>query len=105
MTPIKQPQERDYLNDGIYTKEFILPQGSKTLQHVHKHSHTSILATGEVLLHINHDVIRRVKAPAVLYLGADDVHLIEALENSTWYCVWHTDIKDVTKVCESLIKK
>lgn len=93
-----------YFSDGLYAKEMTLAKGYMATSHVHKYSHLSILAQGDVYIRANGEVTYH-QAPKCIEIKAGVVHEIQALSDVVWYCVHHTDEKDINKMDEVLIKE
>lgn len=91
-------------SDGLYAKEMHLPTGHIAESHVHKYSHLSILAKGEVYIRVDGVVTFHV-APKCIEIKANSVHEIQAVSDVVWYCVHATDEKDIKKIDEVLIKE
>ena len=91
-----------HFSDHEYAKETRIPPGMELLQHVHGHSHLSILAQGTVIVTVD-GVKTPYTAPACLTIAADKEHSVKALTHVVWYCVHATDCKDPDKVDEVLI--
>ena len=98
------PQVVHHFSDGLYTKQFSVPKGFMVGQHQHPFSHLSILAKGSVILKTD-DYNTKYEAPACIEIKAGVTHFIEALEDTVWYCIHHTDEKDVNKIDEVLTRK
>jgi quercetin dioxygenase-like cupin family protein len=93
-----------HFSDGLYAKEMLIPKGYQAGQHAHKYSHLSILAKGSVKV-VTDDGVQEFTAPACIDIKAGIHHVIEALEDSAWFCIHATDETDVSKVDEVLIKE
>lgn len=93
-----------HFSDGLYAKQMILPKGHQAVSHVHKYSHLSILAQGDVYVKVD-DIVTYYQAPCCIEIKAGVTHKIEALSHTVWYCVHATDEKDIDKVDEVLIKE
>lgn len=93
-----------HFSDGLYAKQMHLPKGYKAVSHIHKYSHLSILAQGDVYVRCD-GIVTYYQAPTCIEIKAGVEHEIEALSNSVWFCVHHTDEKDINKVDEVLIKE
>lgn len=95
---------RHYIAGGVYAKEVHLSSGEFIEQHVHKHGHLSLLARGQVAVHVNGE--RTVyTAPAAVNVKAGVSHKIVSLASDTlWYCV-HAIPADLSDpgVIESLL--
>jgi mannose-6-phosphate isomerase-like protein (cupin superfamily) len=87
----------------VYAKETRIPAGFILVQHVHKHDHLSILASGSVEMVVD-DVKSVVHAPACLTIAAGKHHGIKSLTDVVWYCVHATDCTDENEVDEVLVE-
>lgn len=93
-----------HFSDGLYAKFMTLQKGFTAKSHVHKYSHLSILAKGDVIVRCGND-INYYSAPACIEIKAGVEHEIQALSDVQWYCVHATDEKDINKVDEVLIEE
>ena len=91
-----------HFSDREYAKETRIPPGMELIQHVHSHSHLSIIAQGTAIVSQN-GVETPYTAPACLVIPAGVAHSVKALTPVVWYCVHATDCKDPDKVDEVLI--
>lgn len=87
---------------GTYAKEAIIPKGTRLAKHTHPFDHLSLLASGRVIVYVDgvgtvHD------APKCLTVKAGAVHEVEALEDSTWFCIHATDETDPEHIDDALI--
>ena len=73
-------------------------------QHSHEYSHLSILAKGSVILKTD-DYNIKYSAPMCIEIKKGVHHQIIALEDVIWYCIHHTDEKDINKIDDVLIGK
>jgi hypothetical protein len=62
--------------------------GDKELGHTHPFDHPSLLASGRIRLTVNGQKTE-YSAPKLIYIKAQDVHFIEALEPNTVVCCIH----------------
>jgi len=92
-----------HFSSGVYAKETRIPAGFILVQHVHKHDHLSILASGSVEMVVD-DVKSVIHAPACLTIAAGKHHGIKSLTDVVWYCVHATDCTDENEVDEVLIE-
>ena len=97
-------QVAHFFGDGIYAKEMRVPAGYQVGKHVHTYSHLSILASGRVRLTTG-EFYKDYTAPACIEIKAGVQHVIDALEDSVWFCIHATDEKDASKVDEVLIRR
>lgn len=80
-----------HFSDNLYAKEIRVQKGGAITQHRHNYSHLSLLAKGKVRLITPGEPDRILVAPAVLEIVAGRHHAIEALEDSTWFCIHAID--------------
>ena len=75
--------------DGIFVKQMALPRKDMcVIQHVHKHDHTSMVATGAVRVWRNGFYVGDFKAPTGIMIVAGISHQMQALEDGTLvYCI------------------
>ena len=92
-----------HFSSGVYAKETRIPAGFILVQHVHKHDHLSILASGSVEMVVD-DVKSVIHAPACLTIAAGKHHGIKSLTDVVWYCVHATDCTDENEVDEVLVQ-
>ena len=91
-----------YFSAGVYAKETLIPAGHVLVQHKHKFSHMSILASGSIELMV--DGKRKIiHAPACLTIEADKHHGVKSLTDVVWYCIHATECTDLDEVDEVLI--
>ncbi len=81
-----------------------LAKGYIAISHIHKYSHLSILASGDVIVNCD-GVKQEYSAPACIEIKAGVVHEIQALSDVVWYCVHATDEKDAEQIDETLIQR
>lgn len=76
-----------HFGGGIFAKRTLIRAGVVLAQHRHKHDHVSILASGSVVLEVE-GIQRVLRAPAEITIEAHKHHLVRALTDSVWYCIW-----------------
>ena len=91
-----------FFSDGVYCKQLTLLKGHIALTHKHCYDHLSILAQGTVEITLN-GLKTRFNAPTCIEIKAGIEHQIEALADSTFFCVHSSDEKDSNKIDETLI--
>lgn len=91
-----------HFSDREYAKETRIPAGVKLLQHRHKFSHLSILASGTAIVHVDVGEIT-YKAPECLTIKAGALHSVTALTDVVWYCIHATDGETEVAAIESEI--
>ena len=92
-----------HFSSGVYAKETRIPAGFVLVQHVHKHDHLSILASGSVEMAVE-GVKSIIHAPACLTIAAGKHHGIKSITDVVWYCVHATDCTDENEVDEMLVE-
>ena len=98
------PRVEHHFSDGLYAKRIFIPQGFEIGQHAHEYSHLSILAKGRVLVKTDQDV-KEYTAPACIEIKSKVHHVIEALEDSEWYCIHATEETNIEKIDQVLIER
>jgi quercetin dioxygenase-like cupin family protein len=91
-----------YFSAGVYAKETLIPAGHVLVQHKHKFSHLSILASGSIELMVDGER-KIIHAPACLTIEADKHHGVKSLTDVVWYCIHATECTDLDEVDEVLI--
>lgn len=87
-----------------YAKQMILPASHYADTHSHNFDHLSILACGTVIVTID-DTKETHVGPSCITIGAGQVHRIEALTDSVWFCVHAHEGTDPDKVDDVLVKE
>jgi mannose-6-phosphate isomerase-like protein (cupin superfamily) len=91
-----------YFGSGVYAKETLIPAGHVLVQHKHKFSHLSILASGSIELMVDGER-KIIHAPACLTIEADKHHGVKSLTDVVWYCIHATECTDMDVIDEVLI--
>jgi quercetin dioxygenase-like cupin family protein len=91
-----------HFSAGMYAKETRIPAGHILVQHKHKFSHLSILASGSIELIVDGER-KVVHAPACLTIEADKHHGVKSLTDVVWYCIHATECTDADEIDEVLI--
>jgi quercetin dioxygenase-like cupin family protein len=91
-----------HFGHGTYIKETRIPQGVSLQQHVHPHSHQSILVVGEVYVTVG-DRVKLHIAPAVINVAAGIRHEVMAVKDSVWMCVHATNDTDPETVDQTIL--
>ena len=91
-----------HFSAGVYAKETHIPAGHVLVQHKHKFSHLSILASGSIELMVDGER-KIIHAPACLTIEADKHHGVKSLTDVVWYCVHATACTDTDEIDEVLI--
>lgn len=103
MKPLVDPQIRHHFGEGVYAKEQHLPAGQFVATHQHAKDHLTILARGVVTIEVD-GVKKEHRAPECILIKKGVAHRLEALEDSTWYCVWATDETDPDRIDQAVIE-
>lgn len=82
-----------YFGGGAYIKSTSIPAGRILGQHVHAHDHLSVLVSGTVRLWID-GVPELHSGYETLLLPAHRLHVVEAITDCIWLCVWAIDKTD-----------
>lgn len=93
---------KHHFSAGVYAKETLIPAGQVLVQHKHKFSHLSILASGSIELMVEGER-KIIHAPACLTIEADKHHGVKSLTDVVWYCIHATDCTDTDEIDEVLI--
>ena len=93
---------KHHFSAGVYAKEARIPAGQVLVQHKHKFSHLSILASGSIEL-LTDEGRTIIHAPACLTIEADKHHGVKAITDVVWYCIHATECTDVDQIDELLI--
>jgi quercetin dioxygenase-like cupin family protein len=91
-----------HFSAGVYAKETRIPAGHVLVQHKHKFSHLSILASGSIELMVDGER-KIIHAPACLTIEADKHHGVKSLTDVVWYCIHATECTDLDEVDKVLI--
>lgn len=91
-----------HFSDGLYAKQMIIPKGFIAGSHSHTYSHLSILAKGSVVVSTDTTKVLYT-APSCIEITKNTLHSIEALEDSTWFCIHATDETDLDLIDDVLI--
>ena len=91
-----------HFSAGVYAKETLIPAGHVLVQHKHKFSHLSILASGSIELMTDGER-KIIHAPACLTIEADTHHGVNSLTDVVWYCIHATECTDIDEIDEVLI--
>jgi quercetin dioxygenase-like cupin family protein len=91
-----------HFSAGMYAKETRIPAGHILVQHKHKFSHLSILASGSIELVVDNER-KVIHAPACLTIEANKHHGVKSLTDVVWYCIHATECTDADDIDEVLI--
>lgn len=91
-----------HFSEGVYARQMVIAKDVVVPTHKHKFSHMSILASGRVLVTVD-GVSVEYAAPTAIEIKKNEVHTIQALEDSVWFCVHATDVVDPEEIDHELI--
>lgn len=94
---------KHYFSGREYAKQMTLPAGHYAETHAHEYDHLSILASGTVLVTLD-SATEEHTGPTCITIFAGQHHHIEALTDSTWFCVHATEETSPDRVDSVLIK-
>lgn len=97
-------QIKHHFSGREYAKQMTLPARHYAETHSHNFDHLSILARGTVIVTIDGAEETHV-GPACLTIRAGQVHRIEALTDSVWFCVHAHEGNDPATVDSVLIQE
>lgn len=86
-----------------YAKQMTLPAGHYAETHSHNHDHLSILASGVVTVNLD-GATETYTGPTCIIIRAGQIHRIDAVTDSVWFCIHATDETDAAKVDRVLIQ-
>ena len=93
-----------HFGGGVYAKETHFSKNVAMDQHVHKHDHLSILASGRAMVCVD-GASEIHTGPACITIAAGKAHTVVALTDIVWYCIHATDETDPDQVDYTLIKE
>jgi len=91
-----------HFSDGLYAKQMVIPKGFVAGSHEHVYSHLSILAKGKVIVRTD-SFTTTYTAPSCIEIVKNTLHSIEALEDSTWFCIHATEETNLDLIDNVLI--
>ena len=97
MTDLHDLDISHHFAGGIYAKQTVIPAGMVLAQHRHEFAHLSILATGAVMLACDGQS-RVLRAPCCVTIPPNTHHLVRALTDSVWYCLWPDEAPDEDRI-------
>lgn len=89
MRPVAQPPLVEFHTaDGLYIRQIVLPQaGLLVPSHAHAWSHSTAVATGEVMAWKDGAFLGRFVAPAVMFIEAGAKHSFLTIRPTILYCL------------------
>ena len=55
------------LQDGLYTREILMPKGCLVVSFIHKQNHPSFFMSGEMSVLLDTGEVKRIKAPILIH--------------------------------------
>lgn len=83
------------LENGLYTREVLMPKGSLVVSFIHKQNHPSFFLKGEMSILDDKGNIKRIKAPMSINTEVGTQRVAYMHEDCTWACVYRTDAKNI----------
>ena len=84
--PVKQ-----HLENGLYTREVLMPKGSLVISLIHKQNHPSFFLEGEMSILADNGEVKELKAPMNLNTKIGTQRVAYMHEDCKWICVYKTD--------------
>lgn len=86
--PVKQ-----HLENGMYTREVLMPKGSLVISLIHKQNHPSFFLKGEMSILTDDGEVKKIKAPMHLNTKTGTQRVAYMHEDCVWTCVYKTEAK------------
>lgn len=83
------------LQDGLYTREILMPKGSLVVSFIHKQNHPSFFMSGEMSVLLDTGEVKRIKAPMKVMTEIGTQRVAYMHEDCIWICVYKTNKKTV----------
>jgi hypothetical protein len=84
-----------HIQDGLYTREILMPKGSLVVSFIHKTNHPSFFMSGEMSILADNGEIKRIKAPMKVMTEIGTQRVAYMHEDCVWVCVYKTDKETV----------
>ena len=84
-----------HLENGLYTRQVLMPKGSFVVSFIHKQSHPSFFLSGEMDVLNDKGEIKRIKAPMTVQTEIGTQRVAYMREDCVWACVYKTDAKNI----------
>ena len=83
------------LQDGLYTREILMPKGSLVVSFIHKQNHPSFFMSGEMSVLLDTGEVKKIKAPMKVMTEIGTQRVAYMHEDCIWICVYKTNKKTV----------
>jgi hypothetical protein len=83
------------LQDGLYTREILMPKGCLVVSFIHKQNHPSFFMSGEMSVLLDTGEVKRIKAPMKVMTEIGTQRVAYMHEDCVWICVYKTDKKTI----------
>ena len=83
------------LQDGLYTREILMPKDSLVVSFIHKQNHPSFFMSGEMSVLLDTGEVKRIKAPMKLMTEIGTQRVAYMHEDCVWICVYKTNKKTI----------
>lgn len=98
-TSEQMPLVEFHTADGLYIRQIVLPEaGMLVPQHAHQHSHSTAVATGEIMAWKDGALIGRFVAPTVIFIEAGAKHSFLTIRPTILYCLHNLHGEDMVRV-------
>tara|TARA_Y100000592_G_C5474751_1_gene321608 strand:- start:1460 stop:1978 length:519 start_codon:yes stop_codon:yes gene_type:complete len=84
-----------HIENGLYTREVLMPKGSLVVSFIHKQNHPSFFLSGEMSILTDGGEIKRIKAPMKVMTETGTQRVAYMHEDCVWVCVYKTDKETV----------
>jgi len=86
---------KHHLQDGLYTREILMPKGALVVSYIHKQNHPSFFLKGEMSVLLDTGEVKRIKAPMKVMTEIGTQRVAYMHEDCTWVCVYRKKKKNI----------
>lgn len=86
---------KHHIDNGLYTREVFMPQGSLVVSFIHKQNHPSFFLQGSMSLLMDDGQVKHIKAPQTVFTEIGTQRVAYMHEDCVWACVYRTDAETV----------
>jgi len=83
------------LQDGLYTREILMPKDSLVVSFIHKQNHPSFFMSGEMSVLLDTGEVKRITAPMKVMTEIGTQRVAYMHEDCVWICVYKTNKKTI----------
>ena len=95
-----QTEINEYVANGSYVREMLIPKGTCVVGRVHKYECVNILLSGKIAIVSNDGQKQIMEAPAIFVSQPGHQKIGYAIEDTRWLNTFACDKKDVPNACE-----